>query len=89
MDGSEGTHPPHNRPNPARILGDPDVLASRAFGPVTDIERHRLPLAELVERRPGACRLVEEVFRPVAGCDESEPFVTDETLDGAIHVDVP
>src|SRR6185503_799602 len=65
------------------ISRDLDVLASRPLRSMADVERHRLTLAELVERGLHARRLVEEIFGPVARGDESETLIAYKTFDGA------
>src|SRR5215203_1875377 len=73
---------PRVHESPLREL---DVLAAGTLRAVTDVEGHRLPLAELIECGARAGRLVEEVLGSVARRDKSKPFVTDEPFDGAIH----
>jgi hypothetical protein len=70
----------------ARVhLRDPDVLASRALWPLSSLERDGLSLSKIVETSFHARGVVKEVFVPVTCEDETEPFVTDETFDRAVH----
>src|SRR6476620_7887445 len=77
----------HLQGNPRRricYLCEPDILTARALGTMSHVKGHRLPLAKLVERGLHASRLMEEILRPVACCDEPEPFVADEPFDRAV-----
>jgi hypothetical protein len=49
------------------------------------IERNGLSLTQLVEGRLGTSGLMKEVLTPVASRDETEPFVTHQSFDCAIH----
>src|SRR5688572_16579795 len=71
-------HP--NEVNPR--LGALDVFRARALRALADRKGDLLTLPHRIERRAGAGGLVEEVFRPIRGCDEAETLVGD-ALDGA------
>jgi hypothetical protein len=63
------------------LSGEPNVLTTRAFGALADIEGDLLAFSKLVERSLGARRLVKEILGPVARRDEPKPFIADEPLD--------
>lgn len=63
-------------------LGFADVLGTRTLGALPGLERHGLPLTERVERL--ACRLMEEVLLARLVGHESEAFVRNDTLNGAL-----
>ena len=67
------------------VLGRPNVLASRALGTLSTLERDRLVLMEVVEARLGAGGVVEEVFVAVGRQDKAEAFIADKSLDRAAH----
>src|SRR5262249_5401480 len=72
-----------------RVLRRLHVFAARPLRPLALLERHRLPFAQLVERRL-TTRLVEEVLA-VARRNEAEPLVVHKPLDRAgsrRHVDL-
>jgi hypothetical protein len=66
-------------------LRDPDVLASRALWPLSSLERDGLSLSKIVETSFRARGVVEEVLLSVTCEDETEPFITDEAFDRAVH----
>jgi hypothetical protein len=49
------------------------------------LECDSLSFAKIVEASFTARRVMEEVLVPVSGQDETEPFVTDEPFDRAVH----
>jgi hypothetical protein len=52
---------------------------------LASVETDTLPFTKIVESRVGAGGVVEEVLVPVAGRNEAEPFIADETFDRAGH----
>src|SRR6516164_6983047 len=66
-------------------LRDFDVLASRALWPLSSLERDGLSLSKIVETSVRARGVVEEVLVSVTCEDETEPFVTNEAFDRAVH----
>jgi len=66
-------------------LREPDVLAPRSLRALASLERDSLSFAEIIESGLGAGRIVKEVLVAIARQDESKAFVTDQSLDRAIH----
>ncbi len=67
------------------FLGGSHVFAARTLGALTALERHRLPFPQFRERHACTCGLMEKVLGAVAGGNEPEPFVADESFDGPGH----
>src|SRR4029453_5070271 len=66
-------------------LCDLDVLAARALGALSSVEGDGLSFTKIVETSFSARGVVKEVLVPITGQDETEPFVTDEAFDRAVH----
>jgi hypothetical protein len=52
---------------------------------LSPIEGDGLPFTKVIEPSFTARRIVEEVLVAIAGENETEPFVTDEAFDCAVH----
>src|SRR5689334_12869329 len=60
-----------------RRLRDANAFGAGSLWALTLFERHGLPLAQLVEARFPACRIMEEVLGSVFRQDETKPLVAD------------
>jgi len=67
------------------LRAGPDVLGPRPLRTLAALEGDSLSLAQIVEPGIAARGVVEEILIAVAGQNEAEAFVADQSFDRAVH----